>query len=217
MRIFDVTRIAGEISLLRNLGTACVYVQRVQRLAGRQEETVFLRAAEAEVRAGFRQANLANQLSIGRDDLDAVVVFPTPSRTGPDVAIHVAADAVEASFTHVEELAAIGQAHAVNYVIYTQLVRVAGILRSSGIDDVELLLVWREADTVGFVHVAGDDSEVWRLWIEAVDITRELKCPLVTFVVAQNSVSRIGEPNCAVRMHRQIVGCIERLSLIAVG
>src|SRR5215469_18161862 len=102
MRIFYRTRLARRSltrsQTIRQLGerdALCSYVQRVERLAGCHEEVVTFRSSEAEIGAGLRQMNFADQFAIGRNDMDTVVTFPGPSSAGPDVAIHVASDAVE--------------------------------------------------------------------------------------------------------------------------
>jgi hypothetical protein len=50
--------------------------------------------AETEVCASFRKMNLANELVVGRENMHAVVAFSRPSGSGPDVAVHIAMDAI---------------------------------------------------------------------------------------------------------------------------
>src|SRR5262245_31173567 len=63
------------------------YVHRIERLARGHEQSVALDAAEAKVRADFRQMDAADQIAIRGEHVYTVVVSPTPARTRPDVAI----------------------------------------------------------------------------------------------------------------------------------
>ena len=70
-------------------------VDGVERLAGSHEEAVALRPAETDIAAHLRQPDAPDQLPVGIPDSDAVVADGTAGVAGtPDVAIHVAADAV---------------------------------------------------------------------------------------------------------------------------
>src|SRR6266849_2334886 len=76
------------------LGALGIHVHRIKRLAGSHEEPVSFGAAEAEVRASFRKMNLADECAVGRENMNAVVAISCPSRRGPHVAVHVAANAI---------------------------------------------------------------------------------------------------------------------------
>ena len=72
-----------------------VHVDGIDRLTGRHEQAISLRSAEADVATYFRQKNLAYASSVfARENMNAVVAFTDPARTGPDVAVDVAANAI---------------------------------------------------------------------------------------------------------------------------
>ena len=72
-----------------------IHIERVERLARGHEEPVALGAAEAEIAAHFGQANPADELAVRRPHRDAAVAHVAPGvARAPDVAVHVAADAV---------------------------------------------------------------------------------------------------------------------------
>src|ERR1043166_4510545 len=101
-----------------------IHEQCIERLTGRHEQTVSLGAAEADITADFRQQDLANTLSVGRENMDPVIAFPDPTGAGPDVPIDVGADAIshprEAAILHLgfrrNEFAAIPQFRSVDYI-----------------------------------------------------------------------------------------------------
>src|SRR5437879_1257463 len=78
----------------RDVRAARLDIDRIERLARGHEQTVALGAAEAHVRADFRQQDLANARAIRREDMDAVVAVADPAGARPDVAVLIAADAV---------------------------------------------------------------------------------------------------------------------------
>lgn len=76
------------------VGAAGVDVEGVEALAGGDEEAVSFGAAEAEVAGGFGELDMADEFAFGIENVDAVVAVARPAGTGPDVAFHVATDAV---------------------------------------------------------------------------------------------------------------------------
>src|SRR5271155_3209807 len=70
------------------------HVDRIERLAGRHEQAVALRAAEADVGANLRKENQADPLALLVEDVNAVVAVADPAAARPDVAVHVRANAV---------------------------------------------------------------------------------------------------------------------------
>ena len=76
------------------VGASGVYMQGEQALAGGDEEAVSFRAAEAEVAGGFGEFDVPDEFAFGIEDVNAVVTLARPAGTGPDVAFHVATDAV---------------------------------------------------------------------------------------------------------------------------
>src|SRR5437762_7286079 len=67
----------------------------VQRLTGGHEEPVALGPAEAEVGADLREKDHADAVSLGREDVNAIVARTTIGR-GPDVSVDVDTHAVGA-------------------------------------------------------------------------------------------------------------------------
>src|SRR6266487_1165639 len=94
--------------------------------------------------------------------------------------------------------------------------RVAGMAGSAGIDDVEFFFVGREANTVGLIHVAGNDGGLARFRVEPVNDGGQLKRSFVAFVIGHDAVAGISEPDGAVGMHREIVGSVELFALKSV-
>src|SRR5579859_1856016 len=112
---------------LRRVRAARIDVQRVQRLAGGHEEPIALGTAEADVRAPFRQPNLADARAVGCKDVYPVIARTGPARRGPDVAVDVDAHAVwtdrDAIHAHVGELSAIRHARPIQNVKYLDVAR----------------------------------------------------------------------------------------------
>src|SRR5206468_5179384 len=103
---FALSGVAGVGgSCLRHLRSLCAHVYRVKRLAGRHEQPVLLGAAETQVGAGFRKMDSANQDAVRREYVHSVETVRAPSRGRPDIAIHVTANAIRRSGSHVHKLA----------------------------------------------------------------------------------------------------------------
>jgi len=111
---------------------------------------------------------------------------------------------------------AILEPHAINDVVDANGMRVAGMARGPGIHDVELLFVGREANTVGLIHVAGDDGGFARFGVKAVNDGGQLKRGFVAFVIGHDAVAGIGEPDGTVGMHGEIVGGVGLFALKSV-
>src|SRR5258708_7992040 len=96
-------------------------IDRIQRLARRHEQAVALLAAEADVGAGLRQADLADAHPIRRENLDAVVALADPSGADPDVAVDVDPQSVRESRLavegHVDQRFRIGKLGAIKVVL----------------------------------------------------------------------------------------------------
>ena len=199
--------------MLRQLGALGVDVEGVEGLTGGHEEAVFLGATEAEIGAGLGEMDFADESGVRREDVDAVVFFGAPAGGGPDVAVHIAADAVGGAGGHVHEEATILEVRAVHDVVDANGVHIGGALGSAGVHDVEFFFVGREANAVGLVHVGGDDGDFARLGIEAVDDGGEFEGGFVAFVVGHDAIAGIGEPNGAVGMDGEVVGGVEMLAL----
>src|SRR5579863_9557006 len=88
-RLSFLARASAVVRALR------LHVNRIERLARGHEQAVSLLAAEAEIGAAFRQADLTDPLAvIGRKHLDAVIAFADPARADPDIAFGVDPQAV---------------------------------------------------------------------------------------------------------------------------
>src|ERR1700730_10929415 len=91
-------------------------------------------------------------------------------------------------------------------------------MSDAAVDDIELLLVRREADTVGLDEVIEDNRDASGLRIDRVDVMFLLfRLGLKPLVEAADAVSRICEPDRAVGSHHDVVWRIEPLAVVAVG
>ena len=66
----------------------------IERLAGRHKETVLFCAAKAQIGAGLRQMDFSDDFAIGRETVNAIEIFRAPARSGPEIAVGVAPNAV---------------------------------------------------------------------------------------------------------------------------
>src|SRR5207237_962582 len=89
-----------------------VHVDRIERRARGHEQTVAIGAAEAEVGAALREADLADELAVGIEDVHAVQAFLPHAPAAPEVAVHVAAEAVRRAVAGIDELALVGELRA---------------------------------------------------------------------------------------------------------
>src|SRR5713101_6585199 len=140
---------------LSGRGTLGVDIESVQRPAGRHEEAVALRAAEAEVAADLGQADAPDELALGRPHGHPTVAKAAPAGVAvardPEVAKDVAADAVRPAFDAVDhevgEELLVGElvvAADVKRVHVAVAARVGVARPSAGADHVQLLVVGRE-------------------------------------------------------------------------
>src|SRR5260370_25843655 len=125
--------------------------------------------------------NLADERAVWSEDVHAVEAFTGPSGGGPNVAIGIATDAIGGAGRHVGKQAAILEPYAIDDVVDSNGMGVAGMARGAGIHDAELFFVEREANAVGLIHIAGDDGGFARFRIEAVHDGRQLEGSFVTF------------------------------------
>src|SRR6266568_5155345 len=70
-----------------------LHVDGIDRGAARHEQPVPLLAAEAQVRTGLRQVDLADQLAARRVAAHAVLLGIGPTHAAPDIAVDVGANA----------------------------------------------------------------------------------------------------------------------------
>jgi hypothetical protein len=73
------------------------YIDSVQRLTGRHEQTISFWTAEAYVATNLRQEDLSDALPVRRHDVHAIVPFANPARTCPNVSIDVSTNAISAA------------------------------------------------------------------------------------------------------------------------
>src|ERR1044071_4210156 len=66
-----------------------LHVHGVDGLTGGHEQAIAPWTAEAQVRTDLRQQDLADPLSFGIEDMDAVVSGADPSRTHPQVPVFI--------------------------------------------------------------------------------------------------------------------------------
>lgn len=124
------------------------HINRIQRLACGHEQAVAACAAEADVGADFGQADDADGIAVGGDDLHA------GPGAGPDVAVDVAAHAVgrgaiaRGRVDEFGEYAAVAQVFAID-VPHTD------VPAGAGVGDIEQAVVGRETQAVGRVDVIG--------------------------------------------------------------
>src|ERR1700722_11468398 len=205
------------------MGALGLDIDRVQRLARGHEQTVSLLAAEADIGAGFWQANLTDQLAVRRENLDAVIVIANPSRTDPDIALGIDPHAVrKAGFAvqrHVDQRARVRQLVAVEIVLPDDVLRLR-VVGDAGVADINLLVVVAESDAIRLEGIFGDFGHLAGLAVEPVDrlFLIGLDRPgigLLALIDTDRAVTGIGEPDRAViGVHDDIVRTVE---LFAVG
>src|SRR6516225_6914262 len=93
---------------------------------------------------------------------------------------------------------------------------IAGVFWSTGVNNVEFLLVRREAEAVGLIHIVGNDGGLAGVRVKAVDIGWQFERRFVTFVIGHDPVTWIREPDGPVRMDHKVVGSVELLALKAI-
>ena len=202
-------------SILRPLRAFGLDIHGVQTHAAGHEEAVFLLSAKAEVGTHFGQVNFANEVAVGRENFDAVIFGIAPARAAPQVAVHVAANAIGESGRHVGEDATVFEA-AICHIKSANMRGAAQSMRGAGIGDVENFFVGRETQAVGTHKIVGNDGGISGIGIEAIDVGGQFVFRNVAFVVERDTVSRIGEPDTAIGMCGDVIGCVERFALKAV-
>ena len=148
--------------------------------------------------------------------MHTVVAFPTPSRGGPYIAVHVTTDAVGGTRRHVHKHAPLLQSFAIHNVINPNRTWVAGMFRRTAVHDVKQLLVGREAQAVGLIEIAGNNCRDARLWVEPVDVSGKFESSFVPFVIRHNAIAGVAEPDGPVRMNHHVVRGVELLALKAI-
>ncbi len=92
--------------------------------------------------------------------------------------------------------------------------RVAGLaMEEVGVGDVDGLFGRGEGDAVGAAEAVGDNANVARRRVKAVDLLRELGFWAEALLVA---VDRVGEPDAPVRVDDDVVGRVEGARMVVV-
>src|SRR5207247_5082161 len=180
------------------------------RLAAGHEQPVPPRPAEAHVGAGLRHPNHADAISVRSDHLNAGPC------SRPDIAVHVASNAIGERrrpgprHVQLDEPLAVAQRCSVD-------VPHRDVARCTGIGDIELPVVGREAETVWLARLIGHLLHLTGFRIHTVNRFLGLGVGLEPLVVSADAVDGFGEPDAAVRMHDDVVGGVQPLALILVG
>ena len=87
-------------------GALGVHVEVVERCARRHEQAVAVGPAEAEIGAALGQVDPPDELAVGVEDMDSVEPFLAHAPAAPEIAVHVAAEAVGRAGPGVDEACA---------------------------------------------------------------------------------------------------------------
>src|SRR5262245_12183344 len=139
-----------------------------------------------------------------------VGIDAAPAPTTPDVAIGVATNAVREAGLKVCKHLPTAHGRPVFYNIEDDnICRIIGSIRCTGIDDVELAVIGREADPVWSTHRSfGNYRGLSGLAIDAINAGRQFEFSFVTFVGPEDAIAWIGKPDRAVPVNCGIVGRI---------
>ena len=190
-----------------------VHIQRVDRLARGHEQAVALQAAEAEVGAALGQGDAADHDAVGREHHDAVEFGIAHAPAAPQIAVDVGAHAVGRAGAGVDEDALVGKLVAAGRDVIGE--NLAG-RHAAEFDDVENLLVRREAQPVRPQNALGDDGGLSGRAVDPVDVHVDLGLGLVALVIAEQAEHRIGEPDRAVGFHDHVVRRVQPLAVEGV-
>src|SRR5256712_11427966 len=155
-------------------------------------------------------------MAAGRVNTHAVRVDPTPAPTAPHIAVGVTADTVGEPRLEVGEDLAAAQS-IIGDVEHDDVCRILRAVGCSGIDDIAAFEVGGEADAVRTPHRAFDGDHRLATRIDAIDACGQLERRLVSFVGAQDPVTRVGEPDRAIGVDRGIVRRVELLAFEVIG
>src|ERR1019366_7474334 len=182
------------------------HVHRVQGLAGGHKQAVPFGATKGNIGAVFRQPDHANAFAVRGHNLHA------GAGAAPEIPIHIAANAggsggrsIRVRNVQLHETFGVARGFAVG-------VEDLYFAASACVGDIHLLVVGRETDAVGAIHLIVDARHLASLWIHAVDGLLVLLISFEAFVVAEDAVGRIGEPDAAIGVHDNVVGRIQALA-----
>src|SRR5262249_2029788 len=161
------------------------------------------------IRARLGQVDLADQSAIGRVAMHAVEAGAAPAGGRPQVAVAIGPDTIRITGTHLYKDATVTQAPILD-------VEDADVGGRAGIDDIDQPLVGREAQPGRPVEVGGHHGRLAAARVEPVDIARQLEGRLVPFIVHQNAIARIGEPDRPVGVDYDIVRRVKALAVESI-
>src|SRR5215475_4239014 len=124
----------------------------------------------------------------------AVGVYPTPAPATPHVAVGIAANAVREAGLKVCKYLAPARRHAVfDNIEDDDICRIVRSISRTGINDIDLAEIGREANTVWSTHRPFSGYRYFAgLAIDAIDPGGQFEFSFVTFVGAEDAVTRIG-------------------------
>lgn len=158
----------------------------------------------------MRDKDLAQQLSVGINAMNAV------RRTSPDVAVFVNTETIRiARFDFVKILTSREASVGLDFEHADVLLRIVGRL-IAGLRHIETLFVRRECQPIGSVKIRACHRDLRVGGVEAVESGRLLRDLAAPLIVGLNAVTRIGEPDCAVGFHRNIVRSIKPLAVVTI-
>lgn len=79
--------------------------------------------------------------------------------------------------------------------------------------NIECLLIWREAQSVWPTEAIGNYPNIGVLWIEAIDLRRQLRLRPNALL---KTIDRVGKPNGSVGFHNDVVQRVEATAIVAV-
>ena len=86
-------------------------------------------------------------------------------------------------------------------------------MRNTRIYNVQFRFVRRKAQAIWFLEVFCDYGCFAGLRVESVDPGRQFVIRLMAFIIHQNSVTRIGEPDRSIRPDHHVVGRIQAVAI----
>ena len=174
----------------------------------------FLRPPKHRLAQPFGQVDLADQLAVGSVAAHAVLGGIAPAHAAPDVAVHVAAQAVGHAGGEIGEHAAVPQAgrHPPRKPGYAPGRHARCRCR-------RCRAVLRPARNTCRSAARNRPRRLWRrrcAGSSAIDVARQFGLCLVAFIGAVDAVAGIGEPDRAVARHHDVVRRIQRFALVTV-
>src|SRR5262249_30276274 len=118
-------------------------------------EAILEASAEAQIGASLGYVDLADQVAVGRVAAHAVLLWIAPAHGAPNIAVDIDAHAVAVAGLEIvdKDLAVRELASFDVDVEYADVSRVVRAVAVTGVDDVELLLVGRKRESIGFHEV----------------------------------------------------------------